>query len=175
MRSPLGKEVRKTFTKLLQEWEPRFLVDKTQEIGPGDLLFKLTAAPSLSFFIFLFIIPKWDEFSVELAWSEDGRWPSRMIPGSPGDSPKAGALRLALRSFWFRGPGVAPRWRLVERQPINAPVSTWLNEVPIEEVLPKVAPLVQDAIEKIRVYGGPYMEKIAEDHGVTLKLGNERR
>jgi hypothetical protein len=66
MRSPLGKEVRKIFTKLLQEWEPRFLGDKTQEVAPGDLLFRLEAAPSLVFLFCCLSTPS--EMSSALIW-----------------------------------------------------------------------------------------------------------
>jgi hypothetical protein len=100
-----------------------------------------------------------DEFTVEGAWSFDGKiLPCLSSIDEVFSSPahiRLGEL-WAAKDYW---------WRLVLR-PAEYDRAIFYKDDPIEQCLPLVAPAVLDAAKKLKEHLVPVFEKVAEKHGV---------
>ena len=167
MRSKLGKAVRARFAARLRGVLPQFREIKTAEIPPGSRLYCWERAPDLSFYLLLLVFPQWDEFTIEVAWSRKGQFPDRTMFCDPDEEPQDGTLGFRLGRLWEVNKGVW--WQLTE-YPSPAQLERSLltgQDVmpPVEEIMPNVIPMVDDAINRIVEYAVPYFTKVAKKYG----------
>ena len=178
MRSELAKAVKKQFEARLKRELPQFRPVTSAETPAGCRLFEWQVASELSTFLLL-VISRDDRFTVEGAWSSDGQFPNRLLPGYPinfpaenvrRDEPKDGRFRFRLSRLWQ--PRGDPWWELVP-QPSMAELQARLDRLaqgiiddpPVEEALQKVEPLVDDAVRKVALHAVPYFLEIARSLG----------
>lgn len=101
-----------------------------------------------------------DWFTLELAWSDAGRWPANApIPASPEDRPPSGELRFRAGYLWKEN-NRDVWWQFAPRQDIH---STLAQDIPVAELLPKVDVLVDDALNHVRDDVIPYFDRLASE------------
>lgn len=142
-----------------------------------DPIWAWQLAPNLTFFVMLQPRDNKDQFFVEIDWSDDGKFPID-APSSRRPKVEVPQWRLRLAELWATGP-VSDAWEIVpdetdaeseakeaalERGDIT--MLEYLRKVPEEEVLPRVAPLVEDAVQKLIDYGLPLFREVAEHRGI---------
>jgi hypothetical protein len=169
MRSPLRKELFACFQRKLLE---RFAQFALFEKGRGTWTWRWTIAPHLTFFLFLQAYDDKDQFTVEVAWSDDGEFPFGAIGRTKIDEPQG---RQRLGKLWDKGPEI-PVWDVDPEH--SARVREYLKslssdqvleyppDLPIEKALPRVAPLVDDALDKFEQFGMPLFRQVAEVRGI---------
>jgi hypothetical protein len=165
MRSPIRKELIACFER---EFKPRF-----PQFAPAlkDRRFCTWAwkiAPNLTFFIGLQAFQREDQFAIEVAWSENGEFPWHGIGQIEADKPlgreRVGVLfKTGPREVtWDLAPeATAGMQRNIEGR-VRGELARFDYHPPIELVLPRVEPIVRDAIEKLEQYGVPLFRRVAE-------------
>ena len=168
MRKRLGKAVREEFERQLRDALPVFERSAHKPWLRGDRLYECKMENGLSLFVQLRRSNyAWkDAFTLCVGWGEDGKFPGG--ESVPDGVPQDGTLMFQLPSLWTTS-GMIPWWQLNTDGPID---SDWDPTGPLigeseEELLPKVAPAVSDAIERFREHGLPYFRSIAAQRGVT--------
>ncbi len=157
--------MRKHFTLLLREKFPEFSQDKTATVPPGTCLYRWDAAAELTFFLFLILSPKDDEFTVEAAWAEGSHFPSSNLLSTPYGEPSNGALRFRIGALW-ENPTQSDRWwRLSPERTLD---NLFLPEETVEACMTKVIPAVTDAINHIANNVTPYFHNVAQSKGYEL-------
>jgi len=175
MRSPLGKEVRKLFAAELARRQPSFA--RVERPKPGiDPKWVYAVAPDLSFFIELHMLPRSDEFVVEVGWTDGGEIGLRDNYQSRVDTraKKWGARLSTLvdetdgyKRHWDVTPQLSSEDEMERVEAISRGEKIPLTppDPPVEEVLPRVAPLVRDAIDKLEKYALPLFRRVTEERG----------
>jgi len=167
MRAPLAKAVRREFGLRLTEVVPQFAEVKGESIPPGDRLYVWEASPGLRFYLLLQFHPHEDWFTLEVAISQSGRWPAFALqPSSPDADVKDGDFRFRLGRLWAP-PQRDVWWELAPRPPAGASVDQYMNRAPVEELLTKIEPLVEDAVRQIAQHALPYLHKVGVDAAST--------
>jgi hypothetical protein len=181
MSKPISKAISVQFEEALRKALPRFCSVKGEPLPGGCRLYVWKAASDLSFYILL-NIDRGERFSIDLAWTRNGRWPATFLASVPRDipekrrkrsDPEGGAFRFRLPYLWLDRDH---EWELVPRIPTGAftrmsaaEILELLDETHLdEELLPKVPPLVGDAIEKLETYALPYFIEVAQELGVAI-------
>lgn len=191
MRARLAKALRKTFDDLLKKElpffkpvEPREIEiqgKKEKEIPPGWRLYLWDYSQDLYFYLLLNTGTQktGDSFTVECAWTRNGRFPAMVGLMFPYDIPRARILadkpknddfRFRIGQLWQ--PGLDHWWWLAPRPSFEEMVEWSLSEesektlglmppeTPVEEALQNVVPCVEDAIRHIVKYAVPYFENV---------------
>jgi hypothetical protein len=180
VQSKLAKKLRKCFERRLAEEMPQFTPIQGNDIPAGDRLYEWKMGERFSAFIFLAIAPSSDRFTLEAAWSLNGRFPAYhlcMLPvdiperGIVKDKPKDNAFRFRLGMLWSPHKDF---WWAVSDQPANqaAAALALLQDpnYPFDLLSTKstedfTAECVEDAIARIRQYAVPYFEDAAREAG----------
>lgn len=168
MRSPLRKELIACFKREFQPRFPQFTLAK-------GLTWTWTwkIAPHLILFVKLQAFEKKDQFIVEVAWSESGEFPWGGI--GKGIDPNQSKGRARLGRLWEKGRDepvwdVAPEKTAGMKEVLDALARgespNFPPDPPLEEVLPRVCPLVRDAVSKFEQYGIPLFRRVAESRGI---------
>jgi hypothetical protein len=159
MRSPLGKECRKLFRKMMAVEFSDYKEDKTQVVPHGWYVWTHQPSASLFFHIVLVIDNSRDKFTTEGGWDFDGKLlpclcETRDILSRPS---RVRTTELwSSKDFW---------WPLVLR-PEEYDRSTFrYKDDPIEQCLPLVAPAVWEAGEKLKEYAIPVFKEVVQKHG----------
>ncbi|HEY2082422.1 MAG TPA: hypothetical protein VGI88_06515, partial [Verrucomicrobiae bacterium] len=159
MRSPLGKECRKLFLKMMAVEFPDYKQDKTQVNPSGWYAWKHEHQSGLFFWIFLVIHNSSDQFTTEAGWSFDANTPPWEMIGR-NEMEKILSKPLAFRTcrLWCEG-NWGFWWKLVLR-PEEHERAIFYKDDPVEQCLPLVAPAVWDAGEKLKEHVIPVFEKV---------------
>ena len=165
MRSSIRKKLTACFRR---EFQPRFPQFAPALKDRNFWTWAYEIAPNLTFFIALQAFDRYDEFVIEVAWSEDGEYPWQHSGQIEVDRPM-GRERVGV--FFKTGPrevtwNLAPEATAAIREANEARVRgervNYQFDPPIEVVLPRVEPMVRDAIEKLEQYGVPLFRRVAE-------------
>src|ERR1700733_6297023 len=124
-----------------------------------------TIAPNLTLFVLLQPFEQYDRFAVEVAWNDNPEFPWDGIGRLRVES-SVGRERLSW--LWTTGSkeflwDVAPdTTRAIEdaveaRRNGKSPI--YRPEPPVDEIVPRVAPLVDDAIQKLVEFGVPLFRR----------------
>lgn len=175
MRRKLRKEVVKRFASQLEAALPQFVLSTKSD----TVIWNWKCAKHLTFFVMLQPYEQWDRFVVEIGWSDDESFPE-ILPSHP---PNVDALkyRERLAQLWATGP-MAYEWDVVPLltdEELRAKKKAlgqenrliWSWNPPEDEVLPRVSPLVDDAIHKLIAFGLPVFRKVAERRGLNWPIG----
>ena len=166
MRSPLGKECRKLFRKMMSVEFPDYKEDKTQVMRQGMCAWRCDHPSGLFFWIFLVLHSKNDQFTTEVGWSFDTKLPPSEVIGRKEINTVL-EKPIAFRNccLWYES-NWGFWWKLVLR-PEEHEHAILYRDDPIEECLPLVAPAVWDAGEKIKEHVVPLFDRIIQKHGST--------
>ena len=177
MRSAIGKELRKQFGAELRTRLPAF--KRAKGVSPaGFPRWVFEAAPDLIFFIKLQALPRHDEFVLEVGWTDGGPIEYRENYQSEVNT-AARRWGARLSQFWFSGPGGEPVWEVAPRPSqdekdgwgrafVRGERSSYLPpDPPVEEILPRVGPLVKDAVDKLEEYAIPVFRRVANERGLS--------
>jgi hypothetical protein len=178
MRGKIRKELLLRFRQELKKRLPQFQLSKRTH--PGDPLWEWHIAPKLTFFLHLQPFDKVDEFILDIAWNETKKYPVSVIGFSFPPNIKAPTCNLRLAQLWARGP-LADAWCVVPKETEEeekaryaalqrGDTKTFFYRPPEEEVLPRVGPLVEDAVQKLIDFGIPLFRKVAKHRGIAWPL-----
>jgi hypothetical protein len=166
MRSPIRKEVVALFARELQEKCPQFeRFSRKSPIWARQL-------GLLTFFVLLQPFQRSDRFAIEVAWSEDGEFPWGSIGEIDVRKPR-GRDRLPC---WEEGVqqlewDLAPEHtsaieEKIDRLACGEYVPYTDTNPPIEVVLPRIEPAVQDAVHQLVKKGLPFLRRVAKHRGL---------
>lgn len=158
MRSQLGKEFRKLFSKLMAAEFPEYQPDKGQVVPQGWIVWTYPSPTGLFLHIALVTNHSRDEFTTEGAWSFDGKMLPRLSSVSEALLSPA---HIRVGELWA---GDDYWWPLVLRPEEHARATLYRDD-PIEQCLPLVAPAVADAAKKLKEHLIPLFKKVAERYG----------
>jgi hypothetical protein len=151
----------------MQQCLPAFEASTANSLfGPGRLYIDRSVKPEC--FVFFQFSEKRDAFTVELAWSMLGVFPSFEGSELPRDWPEIGAARTdtGVSAFRFR---LSKLWELPKYDPwwefsprFGGSKSAKLSVVADQslEDVGRCSQLVMDALEKLRVFGCPYFAEV---------------
>lgn len=186
MRRELSKAVRDEFAGQLGRVFPQFRSLKRQKLGSSCQAYSWSIAPDLALFIMLQVSTKaYEEFTVEVAFSEDGRYPIDSLAMLPFNFAGAGipgiashpAWRVNLGHLWRQRERTLDYWWEVTPRPSDRELAQRLkdlasrgtmDEMPIEEALKRVGPAVANAMGKLGEYGFPFLREVATHRGIAL-------
>jgi hypothetical protein len=171
VRRQLGKELKRQFKEQLRVKLPQFGEVKIDPNRWGWKVFEWAIAPGMKAYVCLFPSQKDDAFTVDIAWSRQGRFPRHLDYLFPHDIPRARIFasepvdgeyltRLPYlysdRDQWWE---VIPRLSVEEilEQQRRQIESGQVEEAPIEAGLERIEPLVTDAVNRIVEYGVPWL------------------
>jgi hypothetical protein len=164
MRNALVKAVRRQFSTRLRAELPQFREAKSKDL-PGECrLYEWKVSEQLRFYLVLQHHRHRDWFTLEIAWTRNGRWPTQTpVPASPYDEPTSGDMCFRLGKLWAQKD---IWWEFAPRlSPLEATFDDFIKEQPLAELLPKVDSLVEDAIQHLLNDAMPYFRKVAAAHG----------
>lgn len=168
MRAPLAKLVRKEFGVRLKSVAPHFSEAKGEDIPPGDRLFVWEVAPTVRFYLLLQVHQHEDWFTIELGISRSGRWPAYALSPIEPESPAQGDRRFRLGRLWSPAQ-LDVWWELAPRPAPGASFDDYAKRAPVEDLLPKVGLLVEDAARRFEEYGMPWLRKAATEAGHPIE------
>src|SRR5690349_4064347 len=93
MKSELAARLRKYFSAAIAHRFPSFKLLSTAQVPQGCRVYQREASSRISAFVVLAISPNVDRFTVELAWSNKGRFPALLLPMQPVPSPRHNKLQ----------------------------------------------------------------------------------
>lgn len=157
MRSVLAREVRDRFAAGLREIAPQFRRAKG-ELPAGARLYSWEPRPGLTFYVLLQVHHMEDWFTLEVAVSDSGKWPSSALLAVPVGL-GGGSCRFRLCRLWE--PQLDPWWELAPRPGAGAAFEAYLERPPVDELRGRVGPAVNDALAALRDFGLPYFERLA--------------
>jgi hypothetical protein len=128
---------------------------------------------NLTFFVLLQAFEREDQFVVEIAWSEDGEYPWHVV-GNLNVEQSHGRDRLG--QLWRQGADepvwdVTPEKTVAQQEALEAlrlgESPKYPPDPPVDQILPRVCPLVRDAVTKLEEYGIPLFRQIAKSRGLA--------
>lgn len=149
MRRELGQEVARQLDVRMSRSLPQFRRVKPER-GTGALRqYRWDSSTSVAFFLSLLTHRIWDSFTLELAWSKAGRYPGSVPPDDPSTADEvAEELRFRIGKLW--APPPADVWWELGPGPFETK----------EQLLRKVSPAVDDAVDKMASYGLSYVTRL---------------
>lgn len=170
MRKEYGRVLRELFARRMHEELPEFSQAKLSTIyfTPGDRAFEKKLGDGTSLWINLNIDSKLECFTIEIGWSDFGRWPElgmRPSPIRPENkaefSEKEYLTRLPFlwteMDTWFEIEPFNPESSIKDLMKKMEPISK-------DEARDKVSPVVEDCIDRISEYAVPYLQQRAEQN-----------
>jgi hypothetical protein len=180
MRPKLRKRLEQCFSGALEKRLPQFTICQDDRNPQGELVWAWELAHALTFFVLLNIADDYDDFAIEVAWSDDRAFPWRAF-GDRFEKIAVPKYRQRLSFLWVTGKWEF-RWEIVRRQTyeeVSAKIAAQkrgdyaearriekLIEVPTQDALLRVPPLVNDAVHKLDEFGISLFRKVAEIQGV---------
>lgn len=169
MRGPVRKELMKCFERELQTRCPQF---KFSDSDRDARIWSWSISPELVFFVMVQAFERDDQFVVEVAWSGNEEFPWGAFGQLEVEQPEG---RGRLGRLWESGPDTpvwdaAPEKTAVDMQNLEAlregRKTIIPEDPPLAQTLPRIQPLVADAVGKLMQYGMPLFHRVAEAHGV---------
>jgi len=179
MRRELGKRVRVEFASQIKSRLSQFQPVKEQTVGAGIYLYQWKLVPELSFFLTLQLSTKaWEEFTIEMAFSNRGRFPDHIILFDLPSFPRCGVPAVAaceegrfrLSHLWrFAEKNMDYWWQVTPHLSLSDLADgRWTDDVPLEVATKNVEPMVTDAIDKVIEHGLPFIREFALCRGIEL-------
>src|SRR5262249_45817160 len=165
----LRTAVANEFVDRLKRELPQFRLAKSPQLR-GTETFEWEASPALHFYLSLQPSPKYDEFTIEVGWSEEQGYPLQALNLSPYEAPQRGQMRFRMGGFWSDQDvwwQVARKW---SEQDWDAFLfeGKELEEEPVEAALKNVPDRVENAFQNILKHAIPYFRSIAASRGIAL-------
>jgi hypothetical protein len=176
MRPKIRKELIARFRQELKRRLPQFRLAMKSSSNEPTWIWKIGS--NLAFFVQMQVFDDRDRFVLEIAWSGDDRfpWDASALRRPDVEAPRC-SIRLA--RLWAKGK-LEDMWDVVtdetkaemqarEKAYKRGDIKEWrrpVRQAPEEEVLPFVAPLAEDVVQKLIDYGLPVFRKVAEHQGI---------
>lgn len=171
MKSPILKEVMKCFDQEMQARFPQFaLFDSDRDTRTWS--WKIS--PNLVFFFTVQALERQDQFVIEVSWAETEEFPWSAMGKLKVDQHQG---RERLGRLW-ESDSDEPVWDVSPEK--TARISEELEALrqgktasipaypPLAQTLPRVLPLVRDAVNKFEKYGMPLFQRVAEARGIII-------
>ena len=161
MRSKLAKAVRSTFTKCLTSELPQFRLATGFPVPSGCRLYEWRLDQTITCYLMLEVPSRMfnDRFTVEGIVTE-GDFPPLTAPLSMKPLlEKRRWFSFRIPFLWLTGSHSDRWWEICPGMDLSNPFAP---EEPIEVGLQRVAPQVDDAIEKIKQYVVPFFESFRD-------------
>jgi hypothetical protein len=171
MRSSIETQLVATFRREMEKQFPKFSPLRLPAKSPSIWVWEI--GPQLWVFIVLDAFDDYDQFAIEIAWSQDGEFPWKSFGN-----------QLKLDSACWRG-------RLTESDSTSVcdltPELTQARErclealrngqadigypvpPPVEHVMPRISPAVDECFLMLRQQGWPILCRVAENRGLDLR------
>ena len=167
MRKEFGQALRRIFSQAIKRQFPQFVEVKVDASPvPGERAYRWVVADNLYCWIVLTPNIKHESFNIMLGWSRLGRYPE--LPSIPcGESPSSARSEFVRPEYLERLPhfwSEKDEWWVIQKCESLGGASDALELLkPIEPecAVQLVEPQVGDAIEKLRLFGVPYLEEFA--------------
>jgi hypothetical protein len=159
----------KGFERELQVRWPQFALFDSER---DTRIWSWKISPNLVFFVTVQALEGRDQFVVEVAWNETEEFPWGAFGKLKVDQPQG---RARLVRLWERDPhepvwDAAPEKTAGMSQDLEAlregKAMSFPADPPLSQTLPRVLPLVCDAVDKFGEYGMRLFRDVAEAHGV---------
>ena len=170
MRKEYGKALRILFAVQMKRVVGHFEQVRVAStyFWPGDRAYRWQASDQLHCWIVLSPSKKdHDQFTVLVGWSKQGRYPElSMVPCAERPTPDRHEFAqqeylTCLPYLWTN----EDRWWVVRKfriPPTVVEIEASLEPIPATEAKEAVTPLVDDAINKIKEFGLPYLEELSQ-------------
>lgn len=138
-----------------------------EELPVGCWLWELNRGAGIWIYLLLICSPREDRFTFEIAWNTIRRYPQYTKYG-PETKPESGQARFRLPRLWQRY-GFDPWWHVgmpLRRNEVPTFSSDGTDLVQCRDLDLQL----QDAFQKLLQQGVPYLQKIAEHFGATLRV-----
>lgn len=175
MRSEIGKEVRKQFERVFLQNFPMFVRDKTTPLPPGWRLYASSIASDLTFYVMLVLMPRSDGFTADVIWSRCNELPPHIPNSYPTDQPNGDVQLIRLSNFWCDNRTPGQIWNVDKPWSTSSEFGIPTFADPTQEEIANVAPLIEDAVAKLRQFAGPYFAKIASHFGYEFPTSSSGR
>jgi hypothetical protein len=154
MRSKLRRELVDRFSSQIALRLPQFQRRISFEGLDPCPIWAWELSPALTCFVMLQPFEDWDQFVIEIGWSENREFPWRTPPSGPlkFEPPR---FRVRLARLWATGKR-ADVWSIVPAGGQQGEQAT--SE---EDLFPRVSELVADAVQKLIVFGMPVFQRLA--------------
>jgi len=173
MRPPIRKQLVTAFQRDFEKLYPQFSLLKLPSSSTLTI-WAWSVDPRLAFYVALSPFKDEDSFALEVAWSEDGEFPwtsfGQVDVEAPARRERLGRLwaRHGKEPVWDAAPEVATamqgRFDAIQRgEEVSYPPPP-----AVEVVIPRIARLVDDCLQKFREYALPLFNQVAQHRG----LGN---
>lgn len=163
MRSKLGVAVRKRFSQRMRQDLP-FFREVKEATARGMQLYRWDAMPAVAFYLALQMHSNLDWFTLEAACTRRDRFPTDMPPQDPTAFGESGDCRFRLSELWTHPPRDV-WWECVPRPPLEHAIEQYMNPPPVEDLLPLVDSLVEDAMDRVGKHAVPYFREMADSAG----------
>ncbi len=178
MKSKLGHTLRKQFDRRLEKELGQFSLEKCEELPGTDRLYEWRIAEGLTAYVLLVIAERANDFTIELAWSRGGTFPTNLRLLTPvdipecdivRDEPEEGNYRFRLSSLW--DPREDHWWHVSAQRGLeDLSADEFLDydfttaEPDVnEEDLRLLDSCVDDAMMRIHKHAVPYFEKVTQE------------
>jgi hypothetical protein len=170
MRKEYGKALREAFERGMREKLPQFLPYKPGSslyVVPGERVFRWI--PEEPIHCFAIVAPGrtgGDDFTIEIGWSSEGRFPE--LGMRPSGAPSAGRSEFDRTEFVCRLSALWSKedywWPLADLDPMDPDsqmryILASAKPLSPQEARDAVAPRVEDALDKLVRFGVPYLEE----------------
>lgn len=180
MRQEYGKALRNRFDHEMKANLSTFQPFKTRSmyIFPGETLYYRVLKGSIHCFIILVPSQKdTDEFTIEIGWSNQGRFPECMRPSLELPTPARTEFQQSeyicrLSYLWTREDlwwqiGATAKLDLLKPEDQIQALMARVQPVSPEEAKAAVRGPVEDAISRITAYAIPYLNELASSQGAV--------
>lgn len=178
MRARLRAAVEKCFERCLKSDLPGF--ERVDQVALPDEceLYERRVTSKFLLYVMLQYHDNEDSFTIEIGWTLNGFFPEHLpMPRPPFEDAPTGDMLFRLGRLWE--PTRDHWWHLAPvayEVPLEEALKdydrflhdSFLNRPSVKELLPRVKPLVRDAVSKLLEYGMPYFQKIADKNAVPL-------
>jgi hypothetical protein len=180
MRKEYGKALRDKFDREMKARLPAFklLKAKSMYLFPGERVY--CRSPKESIYCVIILVPSrkdTDEFTIEIGWSKQGRFPELgMRPSGPPTPTRTefGETEFVCRlgELWTREDVWWPFGTIVKFDPLNpkdqiAALMAMTRPISSEEANAAVQGPVEDAIARLQTYAVPYLDEFARSQGAA--------
>jgi hypothetical protein len=155
MRSSFSKPLKSAFEDSLKQRIKTAVRVPMPSPSPGSLAWLVGEDEKTAAYVILFVSPRDDRFTIELAWSLKKRIPDRndMMPGGEGET---GELRFRLSRLWQ--PHGFEVWYDLQYDADYPDSGPYAVSIPEQPCLDRIPGKVKRALDALEAHGIPYLK-----------------
>ena len=175
MKQRVSQRVRTCFDQLIKSRFGNMSLCKSGQLRKGDLLYHFDVGNRPSRYLHLQLHTSEDWFTIDVGWSEKGRYPGHLVGlafpvsvpalGICASEPIDGELRFRIGFLW--PPYQDYWWRLDQEHTTELPPEAHLDMILAGQEVPDAGDLliserVADALDRVSNYVVPYFESLRQ-------------